>query len=152
MAVDERLGLSETDVPAWVREEKWTSPGGATFYFERPSAWKLRHASEDLRVETARIVGAGVDLSQSNIIAAVLGARKEFVEKLRDDLFAFVQFESKRAKSPQMLKGAEDMAFADDEPAAIYEVLGRAVARFFWGSVSGMLSRIAGAAEPTTGE
>ena len=138
------------DAPAWAKEGEWKSPGGTTFIFEKPSAWALRHASEDLRLEIARIVESGAGMDTHNVMAAVLSADKEFVKRIRADLFQHVQFTNGAVKTPQSLSGVEDTAFANDEPGAIYEVLGRAVARFFYPSVSAMISRLIGAASRNT--
>ena len=67
-----------------------------------------------------------------------------FVERVRSTLFEHVTFKNETAVTPQMLHGAEDMAF--QSPFAVYEVLVRCLAVNFTtripASVSGMFTRM----------
>ena len=122
--------------------------GPTTFSFRKlPSmaAWRLM---EEIRVAVAGRLSSmtaedalepGVE-----IIKAVIGQPPEVVDSIRKQIFQVVYFQNGAAVTPQVLVGAEDMAFDGLEPVAVYEVLVRGLAVNFTASFAAVASRLQG--------
>ena len=102
----------------------------------------IRHEigkSTSLRAPDATSEGAGGSLLQM-----VLSLDPSFVAYVRKILFEKVTFSNRLAVNTQKLAGAEDTAFGGLEPAAIYEVLTRALAVNFTASWEYAVSKLGG--------
>jgi len=78
----------------------------------------------------------------SDAIKSVLSLNPEFIDDLRLKLFKNTKFKGNGAQSYMDLLDAEDMAFQNLEPVAIYEVIARALAVNFIGSFTALMSKL----------
>ena len=81
-------------------------------------------------------------LTWGTVIQMVLSLEPVFVDGVRKKLFERVEFQrDDTARTPQKLAAAEDMAFEDVEPLAVYEVLLRCLVVNFSPSLRALGSR-----------
>ena len=65
---------------------------------------------------------------QVGLIVRVLALSHEVMDDIRRRMFRTVDFANERARSPQVLLGAEEMAFDGLSPLKVYDVMLRAMA------------------------
>ena len=130
----------------------WTEPEakieGTRFLFGKLPAMKGFDVLEQIRVEVGNKADAEMTASIDGLLKVLLSLSRGFVEALRLDMFKVVRFANGRAKTPQVLAGAEDMAFDGLDPVAVYEVLGRSLAVNFTASFRRLASSLG--ADPAT--
>ena len=103
---------------------------------------RIRFSLSKTDIATADI-GDGEIASMQVFAKVVLGLDPDLVNDLRHKLFAHVEFKTEAVERGWMpLKDAVDMAFAELEPSAIYEVLVRALIVNFTPSFNELVSRL----------
>ena len=138
--------------------------GDTRFHLDKMGAMEAWRVLEVIRKEASNVAGLPItDLMTqlrgatmddairigAKVALAVIGLPVPFVEGLRKTLFKHVRFTGNGAQTPQMLMGAEDMAFNGLEPVAIYEVLVRSLAVNFTPSFAGLAGQICKVAPPS---
>ena len=104
--------------------------------------WLLEEVREGMGVSFGNIdLDDQIDL-RVHIVKAVLGAPRELVRSVRDQLFANVLFRNQHNKTPVPLLGSEDSAFDGLSAFDIYEVLVRCLAVNFFDSLSEKISSL----------
>lgn len=109
------------------------------------SGWKML---ESIRHQMSKtdITGAKTDDKQEGMqkfMSSILSLDPVFIDDLRLKLFANVQFKTKDVTTGWLpLTDTIDMAFADLEPSAIYEVLMRSLVVNFTRSFTEIISRL----------
>ena len=140
--------------------------GDTRFMLDKMGAMEAWRVLEVIRKEISNVAGLpitdlmtqlrGADMDDAirigaKVAMAVMGLPVPFVEGLRKTLFKHVRFTGNGAKTPQVLAGAEDMAFNGLEPVAIYEVLVRSLAVNFSPSFAGGLPDLISRVAPRSG-
>ena len=108
---------------------------------------------EEIRVESGGQLNVEHEGGVRTAFAAVLaGFSRPFVARLRTTLFEHVSFTNELATNPQVLAGAEDMAFnhIEAEPGHVYELLLRCLAVNFTPSFLAVSARISSLLPPNT--
>ena len=123
--------------------------GETRFRFSKLPAMRGYALLEKIRTAIGRHAGVQSSAGMGAIVRAVLSLPPEFVEEVRIELFGEVKFSNRMAQTAQTLAGAEDTAFADLEPVAVYEVLVRCLAVNFTESFRQIASRL-GVGEATS--
>ena len=123
--------------------------GGTRFVISKLPAMPAFALLEEIRREVGRrssalapddAEGAGT----AGLLQLVLDLEPQFVDRVRRKLFENVVFANETARTPQPLVGAEDTAFQELEPVAVYEVLLRCLTVNFSPSVRALVSKLNG--------
>ena len=104
------------------------------------------HCMEVIRVGIAPILSKmktdeSGDIPLSTLLSACLSMPRATVDEASKMLFERITFINQYAKTPVKVGGNEEMAFADLDPIAIYNVLMRAVVVNFGESLSEVMRR-----------
>ena len=121
--------------------------GDATFMFEKLLPMEAFRAFEGIRPGLASAFDSAPaqetdEAFLKQVLKALLATPVETVDFAMAALFRSVKFTNAATKTPTRVSGMEDTAFMGLEPIHIYEVLGRAFAVNFTGSLDAIKSRI----------
>ena len=125
--------------------EKSVKFGSTTFTFRKMSAWRGFEVLESLRPGLVKAFGlmpaTGMTIQQ-RLVAAFASIPRETVKEGRSSLFEFVDWVNDKRGQPVKLVDREDEAFDGLEAIHVYQVLLRAFAVNFTGSLDELIPRV----------